>query len=72
MSNRTLIEIDHDSANAIRRNKTAFGTALIAYLNHDTQANADELARYGVLVLGTRDSSGPYRLELGLRSIFKD
>ncbi len=59
MSNRSLIEINHDYWDRIRDDPAAFAAALVRYLNSGSTLYGvgDELRRYGVTVHGMRHHS---------------
>lgn len=59
MSNRTLIEINHDFASTLGE---AFLEALGGYLRSASRDNATVLEQFGVRVLGTRHHSASYVL----------
>lgn len=62
MSNRTLLEINHDFTDRIK-NATLFQDALDNYLNHpEDQQNVDTLRHYGIVVLGYRHHTEKYHL----------
>ena len=66
MSNRSLIEINHDYAAVIGLNDPVdFKEALIRYLRSANQPHADDLKRFGVRVIGMRHHSDPYRIKWG-------
>ncbi len=65
MSNRTLIEINHDYAHKIEGNQESFCRALGLYLNSGNRENADQLERYGVRVFGMRHHSDGFSIKWG-------
>lgn len=60
MSNRTLIEINHDFCGAIGESAAA---ALRRYLKSASRETAAELEYYGIRVLGMRHHSGNFVLD---------
>lgn len=60
MSNRTLIEINHDHAHRLDE---GFLEALGRYLASASRENAEGLERYGVRVLGMRHHSEKFILD---------
>lgn len=66
MSNRTLIEINHDCAHAIDRAGTGdFERALLRYLRSAGRDEAKYLERYGVRVFGMRHHSEGFAIKWG-------
>lgn len=63
MSNRTLIEINHDFGFKIEDAPARFVEALGAYLASASRENAQELERYGVRVIGMRHHSENFILD---------
>jgi hypothetical protein len=63
VSNRTLIEINHDYGFRIEDQPQRFVEDLGAYLAGASRANADELERWGVRVLSMRHHSGDYIID---------
>jgi hypothetical protein len=61
VSNRTLIEINHDFCHALDHPK--FLRDLRRYLNSASRETADALERYGVRVIGMRHHSGNFVLD---------
>ena len=59
MSNRSLIEINHDFAGELG---DEFLQCLGYYLKSGSQEDADWLKRFGVRVIGMRHHSGSYAL----------
>jgi hypothetical protein len=53
MSNRTIIEINHDMSHKIRDNPAAIGEEIAEYTRSVSHESADRLRRYGINVLGT-------------------
>lgn len=60
MSNRTLIEINHDFAGGLGE---PFAAAVRRYLQSASLETASELEHYGVRVLGMRHHSGKFILD---------
>lgn len=59
MSNRTLIEFNHDYAGQIMADEEGFMLALGRYLNSADKIGEQGLERYGVRVIGMRHHSEP-------------
>ena len=57
MSNRTIIEINHDRWGEIGRDPEAFGRDLLSFLGSASHENAERLERYGIVVVGTAHHS---------------
>lgn len=58
MSNRTLIELNHDYADAME--KAEFHAALQRYLSCADRETADALSRFGARVVGMRHHSDKF------------
>ena len=65
MSNRSLIEINHDFSHAIERDPYSFASAMCRYLGSASHENAKELQRYGVRVFGMRHHSDGFNIKWG-------
>lgn len=66
MSNRTLIEINHDYSHAIDRAGTGdFERTLLRYLRSASPEHAQALERYGVRVFGMRHHSDGFEVRWG-------
>lgn len=65
MSNRTLIEINHDFAGEIDREDTQFVIDLVAYLRAGGERAKENLQQYGIRVLGTRHHSDGFCIKWG-------
>lgn len=66
MSNRTLIEINHDCAGDIARlSDGAFPQALLDYLRSGSREDAETLRRYGIRVFGMRHHSEGFNITWG-------
>lgn len=63
MSNRTLIELNHDLWDKMEG--PAFTNALQAYLRSANKDNAEDLERFGVRVFGTRHHSEGFVVRWG-------
>ena len=63
MSNRSLIEINHDFAKAL--NTPAFLDALAMYVNSASREHRAALLPFGVKVFGMRHHSEDYHIEWG-------
>lgn len=58
LSNRTLIEFNHDKWGEIADNEQAFVTAILQMLNHGgTPRTVEDLERYGITYVGQRHHS---------------
>lgn len=53
MSNRTIIEINHDLWHKIQADPEGFTAEVVEYLRGCSPESRETLARYGVNVLGT-------------------
>ena len=65
MSNRSLIEINHDFSGTVRRDQNGFLNTLLAYLGSASPENAAALAHFGIKVFGMRHHSDPYAIDWG-------
>lgn len=66
MSNRTLIEINHDYAGEIDAASTGeFENAVLAYLRMGSKEAARRLERYGIRVFGMRHHSDGFEIKWG-------
>lgn len=65
MSNRTLIELNHDFTHYVEGEPEAFARALAAYARSASKENAEKLERWGVKVFGMRHHSEGYRITWG-------
>jgi hypothetical protein len=63
LSNRTLIEINHDFAEYI--DSVRFRDALWRYLRSADRESAEDLERFGVRVFGMRHHSDAYDINWG-------
>jgi hypothetical protein len=59
MSNRSLLEFNHDYAGTIKRDPEGFLRAIEMYLNSACDDTASPLRHYGVTVKHMRHHSGP-------------
>lgn len=61
VSNRTLLEINHDFAGEIQSNPTSFANALLSYLRSGSTAHGVEhlLSKFGVTIGPMRHHSEP-------------
>jgi hypothetical protein len=64
VSNRTLLEINHDYVHSLN-DPTPFKEILIRYLCSASPQNAEELKRYGVRVFGIRHHSEGFSIRWG-------
>lgn len=69
MSNRSLIEINHDKVHAIEADHEGFVRALIDYLNSGSRRDADPMKDFGATVFGMRHHSDPFHIEWGGHTI---
>lgn len=66
MSNRTLLEINHDCSGAIDRAPSGqFERALLRYLRSASKENAAALEPYGIRVFGMRHHSEGFKVAWG-------
>jgi hypothetical protein len=66
MSNRSLVEINHDLSYAIERDPHGFTEALVRYLRSGSKEQIETLRLdYGVTVFGMRHHSEDYSIEWG-------
>lgn len=63
MSNRTLIEINHDYARDI--NTVGFLDAIAVYVRHADKESREALEQYGIRVFGTRHHSDGFDIKWG-------
>ena len=70
MSNRTLIEINHDFTGEIDKAPTgSLENALLRYLRSADKQNAEALEQFGIRVFGMRHHSDPFSIRWGGKSI---
>lgn len=70
MSQRTLIEINHDYTGVIDLATTgAFEAAMLRYLRSADSETARELEKYGIRVFGRRHHSDGFSIEWGSKKI---
>lgn len=67
MSNRTIVELNHD--NAYKMDSRNFLTALSRYLGSGSQEDADRLESFGIRVFGMRHHSDPFSVTLPGKTI---
>ena len=65
MSNRTLIEINHDFHGQIQMQPHEFVAALCRYLNSASEETAKPLKRFGVRVFGIRRHYDGFEIKWG-------
>lgn len=65
MSNRTLIELNHDYWDRIARNPDEFIIALILYLGSGDKETSDKLSRYGLRIIGMKHHSEGHDIKWG-------
>ena len=67
MSNRTVIEINHDYGNQIQANPDEFLEAIRNLINYSSTGEdvIDDLSRFGITVTPTVHHSDPRRVVLG-------
>lgn len=63
MSNRSLIEINHDFTHDIEKHRDAFLRVLGTYLRSADRETAEALEMFGVRVVGMRHHSGNFVLD---------
>ena len=66
MSNRTLIEINHDLCDKILNEPSHFATELAYYLSSGSKRHAEDLEQYGVRVIGMKHHSEGHDIKWGL------
>lgn len=69
MSNRTIIEINHDCYSKI--NSVGFLDAIASYINSGSREDADDLERFGVRVFGMRHHSDPFSVTVSGQTFTK-
>lgn len=65
MSNRTLIEINHDYVQDISNNRDAIVGFLLNYLTSGDARDFDNLAYYGIRIVGMKHHSDPHSIKWG-------
>jgi hypothetical protein len=65
MSNRTLLEINHDCSHLIGRSPEAFQRALRDYMGSGSKESARHLERWGIRVFGMRHHSEGFYIRWG-------
>ncbi len=65
MSNRSLMEFNHDHWGKIERNHQAFANAICDYLMSASPNHAEALERFGVHVFGMRHHSDGFDIKWG-------
>lgn len=65
MSNRSLIEFNHDFSHAIEGDQAGFVEALGGYLRSASPRNAAALERFGVTIFGMRHHSDGFEIHWG-------
>lgn len=65
MSNRTLVEINHDNWDSIQKNPTEFVDNLLYYLGSGCGESAEELEHFGVRVIGMKHHSDGHNITWG-------
>lgn len=65
MSNRTLIEINHDLWFRIRANTTGFAMVVCDYLRCSDSRSAEALQDFGIRVFGMRHHSDSFSIDWG-------
>jgi len=65
MSQRSLLEINHDLAAKIRAQPIAFAEALHRYLSSGGAADARALERFGLRLFGRRHHTEPFAIAWG-------
>lgn len=64
MSNRTLMEFNHDHAYSVERDPEGFVRAVSLYLSSGSRREAEALERYGVTVIRMRHHSDDFMVGL--------
>jgi len=65
MSNRTLIEINHDCGDSIEKNPEDFVKHLLSYLSGGCERSEEELHYYGIRVIGMKHHSEGHDITWG-------
>lgn len=65
MSNRSLLELNHDHGHKIDEDPAKFNEVLQRYLSSASKENAADLERYGVRVFGMRHHSEGFDVRWG-------
>lgn len=65
MSNRTLVEINHDLTHRMKDDPVGFVADLRAYLGAASPRTARALERYGIRVIGMKHHSDPHTIKWG-------
>lgn len=65
MSNRTLLEINHDLWHRIKEDPAQFASVLTRYLGSASADTAEPLERFGIRVFGMRHHSEGFKIEWG-------
>jgi hypothetical protein len=65
LSNRTLIEINHDFAHMVKENPERFAEELYRYLGSASAENASNLTKYGIRRFGIRHHSEAFDIKFG-------
>lgn len=70
MSNRSLIEVNHDFAGIIdRATEGQVERALLRYLRSGDRNSAENLEQYGIRVFGMRHHSDAFHIEWGHQTL---
>ncbi len=65
MSNRSLMEINHDKSYRVEDSPTAFAESFMAYVNSGDIRTAIALEYFGVRVIGMKHHSDGHSIEWG-------
>lgn len=65
MSNRTLIEINHDFAHRVKESPEEFSQKLYRYLASASAENAADLRQFGIVRIGMRHHSEGFDIKYG-------
>jgi len=65
MSNRTLIEINHDYSHRIGDAPSKFATDLAYFLATGSDKDAEDLEQYGIRVIGMKHHSDGHTIKWG-------
>lgn len=65
MSNRSLLEINHDLSHSIKGDPLGFIDAVTLFLGSNSPRNKAALERYGIRIFGTRHHSDGFRIVWG-------
>ena len=72
MSNRSLLEFNHDYAHAIISKPDLFMAALASFLRSADDRQAEDLRRFGITWHGTRHHSEPWAERISDRPLVEE